>query len=106
MIVGERLTFFNQAYNFTYKRIFVRDNRSRWGSCSAAGNLNFNLRLTLLPPELQDYVVIHELCHLGELNHSPRFWALVARTQPHFKKIRKILRLYHISRLLFPQKHD
>lgn len=65
-----------------YGRVAVRDQRTRWGSCSSGGNLNFNWRLVLAPPAILDYVVIHELAHRRELNHSPRFWALVAAHCP------------------------
>ena len=91
-ILTERLEHFNKTYGFTYSRISIRDQHSRWGSCSAKGNINFNYKLILLPDELRDYVVVHELCHLKELNHSRAFWALVARTVPHYKKLQKRLR--------------
>ena len=73
-------------------KITVRTQRSRWGSCSAAGNLSFNALLLLAPPEVLDYVVVHELCHRKEMNHSPRFWAEVERLAPDWKQHRKWLR--------------
>ncbi len=91
-ILTKRLEYFNKAYGFTYGRISIRDQHSRWGSCSAKGNINFNYKLILLPDVLRDYVVVHELCHLGELNHSRRFWALVERTVPEYKKLQKRLK--------------
>jgi predicted metal-dependent hydrolase len=91
-ILTERLEHFNKEYGFTYGRISIRDQHSRWGSCSAKGNINFNYKLILLPDELRDYVVVHELCHLGELNHSRKFWALVGQTIPEYKKLQKRLR--------------
>lgn len=91
-LVMERLKYFNQEYNFEICRIAIRNQRSRWGSCSKKGNLNFNYRVTLLPPEVADYIIVHELCHLGEFNHSKRFWALVAKTIPNYLQIRKKLR--------------
>ena len=73
-------------------RITVRTQRSRWGSCSAKGNLSFNALLLLAPPEVLDYVVVHELCHRKEMNHSPRFWAEVERLVPDWRKHRRWLR--------------
>ena len=75
----------------TYGRITIRAQRSRWGSCSSKGNLNFNCLLMLTPSEIRDYVVVHELCHRIELNHSAYFWAEVARILPDYKECRKWL---------------
>ena len=66
-------------------RITIREQKTRWGSCSRKGNLNFNWKLIKAPGEALDYVVIHELCHLYEFNHSPRFWQMVAKIQPDYK---------------------
>ena len=73
-------------------KITVRTQRSRWGSCSAQGNLSFNALLLLAPPEVLDYVVVHELCHRREMNHSPRFWAEVERLVPDWRQHRLWLR--------------
>jgi predicted metal-dependent hydrolase len=90
-LVWGRLEHFNSFYNFFYNRVCIRDQQSRWGSCSVRKNLNFSYRIIFLPPELADYLIVHELCHLGEMNHSRRFWALVAKTIPKYKKLRKEL---------------
>jgi predicted metal-dependent hydrolase len=76
------------ALGVTYERITIRDQRTRWGSCSPRGTLSFNWRLVLAPVEVLEYVVVHELCHLREANHSPRFWALVAHARPTFAEER------------------
>ena len=70
----------------SWGRVTIRSQHTRWGSCSAAGNLNFNCLLMLCPEEVRDYVVIHELCHRKQMNHSPKFWAEVARILPDYRK--------------------
>ncbi len=82
----------NSFYKFFYKKISVRNNSSRLGSCSRSGNLSFSYSLINMPEETIDYVVAHELCHLKEFNHSERFWALVSKTIPDYKIIRKKIR--------------
>ncbi len=76
----------------SYARIRIAGQRTRWGSCSARGTLSFNWRLALAPAEVFDYVAVHELCHLREPNHSPRFWALVAAARPGYREQRRWLR--------------
>jgi predicted metal-dependent hydrolase len=73
-------------------RVFIKNVRTRWGSCSSKGNLNFSYRLALLPARLSDYVIIHELCHLREFNHSFRFWDLVALMDPEYGQHREELK--------------
>ena len=89
--IPERCAFFAPLVGVRYGRITIRTQRSRWGSCSAKGNLNFNCLLMKAPPEVLDGVVVHELCHLKEMNHSARFYAEVARVLPDYKKRRKWL---------------
>ncbi len=92
VLVRRRLDFFNSVYNLKFDRVAIRDQRTRWGSCSRKGNLNFNYRIALLPAHLADYIIVHELCHLAELNHSPKFWKLVAQILPDFAVRRRELR--------------
>jgi predicted metal-dependent hydrolase len=79
------------ALGVTYSRLTVRDQRSRWGSCSSRGALNFNWRLVLAPHDVLDYVVVHEICHLVELNHGPSFWRLVERRRPNYRESKRWL---------------
>ena len=87
-----KLEEFNEYYNFRYSRISVRNQKSRWGSCSRKRNLNFNYRIVHLPEKYLDYIIVHELCHLKEFNHSKQFWDLVGQTIPDCKKIKKEFR--------------
>lgn len=91
-LVVARLAHFNQYYNFTYHRVSIKNQKTRWGSCSRKGNLNFNYKIALLPPRLVDYIIVHELCHLGELNHSRKFWNLLSQTIPDYFAIRAELK--------------
>ena len=93
----ERVEHFNQIYKFPYNQISIRNQSSRWGSCSSKKNLSFNYRLILLPPHLADYVIVHELCHLQELNHSRAFWQLVSRVFPDHREIRREFRKYTLN---------
>lgn len=91
-LVLKKLKHFNQSYNFDYKKIFIRDQKTRWGSCSKGGNLNFNYKIAALPEKMADYIIVHELCHLAEFNHSKNFWDLVSKNMPDYLEIRKELR--------------
>ena len=92
--IRERLDFYIPRVGRAPGRVAIRDQKSRWGSCSAKGNVNFNWKLIMAPPQALDYVVIHELCHLYEFNHSPRFWALVERQQPDYEVWKKWLKTH------------
>ena len=84
-IITARVSYFAPIVGVGYGRISIRTQRTRWGSCSAQGNLNFNALLALAPEEVVDYVVVHELCHRREMNHSERFWSLVEDVLPEYR---------------------
>lgn len=84
-VIPQRVAHFAPLVGVDYGRVTIRNQRSKWGSCSSKGNLNFNCLLMLTPPEVLDYIVVHELCHRLELNHSPRFWEQVERVLPDYK---------------------
>lgn len=90
--IPRRTAFFAPQLGVDYGKITIRSQKTRWGSCSARGNLNFNCLLMLTPPEVIDYVVVHELCHRREMNHSPRFYALVASLLPDYHQRRQWLK--------------
>jgi len=84
-VFPERVAHFAEIMGVSYSRITIRTQRTKWGSCSSKGNLNFNVLLMLAPPEVLDYIVVHELCHRKELNHSPKFWAEVEKVMPRYR---------------------
>jgi len=90
--VENRISYFNKFYNFEINRVAIKNTSTRWGSCSSKGNLNFNYKIIYLRKELADYLIVHEICHLGQLNHSKKYWALVRQTIPNYVKINKELR--------------
>lgn len=85
-VIPKRVAYFAEIVGVTYGRITIRNQKSRWGSCSGKGNLNFNCLLMLAPTDVLDYVVVHELCHRKEMNHSPKFWAEVRKVMPDYEK--------------------
>ena len=91
-VLPSKVQHFAAVIGVSYGRITIRSQRTRWGSCSAKGNLNFNCLLMLCPEEVMDYVVIHELCHRKEMNHSPAFWAEVETYCPDYRIHRKWLK--------------
>lgn len=91
-VIPERVEYFAKVIGVTYGKITVRNQKTRWGSCSSKGNLNFNCLLMLAPPEVLDYVVVHELCHRKQMNHSKAFWLEVEKVLPNYKEVRKWLK--------------
>ena len=95
--VGQSLLKYNSQYNFEVGDVTVRKYKARWGCCDRKGNLTFNMNLGALPQEVLDYIVVHELCHIKEFNHSPRFWRLVEQTIPNYKQVIKRLKRIKIE---------
>lgn len=87
-----RIKYFNRIYGVKFNKINIKNQKTRWGSCSKKGNLNFNYKIILLPEQLADYIIVHELCHLKEFNHSQKFWNLVAKTIPDCLELRNELK--------------
>lgn len=90
-LAQKRVEFFNDIYGFKFNNIRIKNQKTRWGSCSRKGNLNFNYKIALIPEDCSDYIIVHEICHLKEFNHSKRFWDLVVLTVPNYLEIRKKL---------------
>ena len=90
--IPERVRCYAQKMGVSYGRITLRCQKTRWGSCSVKKNLNFNILLMLTPPEVIDSIVVHELCHLTEMNHSKRFYALVYAAYPDYDRCSKWLK--------------
>ncbi len=91
-IFTQKTAYYARIMGVTYGRISIREQKTRWGSCSSAGNLNFNWRLIFAPEEVLDYVVVHELAHRKEMNHSKAFYAVVGSVLPDYKSSRRWLR--------------
>ncbi len=91
-IIEQKVAYYARLMDVTYGRIAIRDQKTRWGSCSGEGNLNFNWRLIMAPAGVLDYVVIHELAHRKEMNHSKAFWSVVEQAMPDYKKYRNWLK--------------
>jgi predicted metal-dependent hydrolase len=91
-LISERISKLSSQMGISYKRIFIRGQKTRWGSCSHKKNLNFNWKLIMAPEPVIDYVIIHELTHLKEMNHSKRFWELVAQNCPEWREHKKWLK--------------
>jgi len=91
-VISEKAGKFAGILGVSFKDIHIKDQKSRWGSCSSKGNLNFNWRILMAPEPVCDYVIIHELCHLVHMDHSPDFWELVGNVCPYYSQCRKWLR--------------
>ena len=92
LVIPEKVAYFAKILGVNYGRITIRVQKTRWGSCSSKGNLSFNCLLMKAPPEVLDYVVVHELCHRKEMNHSPQFWNEVEKVQPGYREPKKWLK--------------
>ncbi len=95
--VESRIIDLNKFYNFEYGKIAIRNQSTRWGSCSRKKNLNFNYKIVKLPSHMADYIIVHELCHLAHFNHSKNFWDLVERIVPDHIEIRRQLHKMGLS---------
>ena len=90
--IPKRVEHYASLLGVSYSTITIRDQKTRWGSCSSRGTLSFNWKLILAPPRVLDYVVLHELCHRREMNHSERFWLLVESIMPEYRDYKKWLK--------------
>ena len=95
-ILFERLTYIESKINLKSASMKISDSKGRWGSCSNKGVVCFNWRVIMLPPQIIDYVIVHELCHLVELNHSKNFWKLVNTFLPNADKLKKAIKEYGV----------
>lgn len=110
----KRVAYFHEITGGNYTSVTIRDQKSRWGSCSSRGTLSFNYRLIFAPPRVLDYVVVHELCHLTHMNHSKDFWNMVATVMPDYKIYKNWLKEHgqeltleqHLKRQGIPLKLD
>lgn len=93
-VLEEKCRIFADRMGITYGRITVREQKTRWGSCSAKGNLNFNWKLVLMPEAIIDYLVVHELAHRKQMNHSPEFWKIVETEIPDYWERRQWLKIH------------
>ncbi|KPU43042.1 hypothetical protein OXPF_32920 [Oxobacter pfennigii] len=91
-LIEQRVSYYSSIMGLSYNKVTIKDQKTRWGSCSKKGNLNFNYRLIMAPDEVADYVVIHELCHLKHLNHSEKFWNMVRMYMPDYEQSKKWLK--------------
>lgn len=95
--IATKVEYYCKIYNTQYSSISIRNQKTRWGSCSSEKKLNFNYRVLFLPEELQNYIIVHEVCHLCEMNHSREFWKLVEKQIPSYKRARKTIQQYNLA---------
>ena len=103
--IPERVAYFAGRMGVSYGRITIRNQKTRWGSCSSKGNLNFNCLLMLTPAEIIDYVVVHELCHRKEMNHSKAFWSEVEKVLPDYREFVRGLK-EECSQIMWRQRRE
>ena len=94
MVINERIKIFSPLMNVRFAKIKIKDNSTRWGSCSSKGNINFSLYLVAFPMDIIDYVVVHELAHLKEFNHSKKFWEIIRNIDQDYKEKISFLKKY------------
>jgi predicted metal-dependent hydrolase len=99
-LVHTKLTQWNERYQFSWKRVTIRNQSTRWGSCSSAGTLSFHAAIVDLPEDLQDYLIVHELCHIKAMNHSEKFWTLVEHTLPEARQLDARLKKHRTERVV------
>ena len=97
VVIPRRVAYFAEKIGVTYGKITLRQQKTRWGSCSSKGNVNFNYQLYYMPQELMDYVIVHELSHRRHMNHSAEFWAEVEKYCPEYRTYRKQLKGYELT---------
>lgn len=96
-IIQKKVGYFASLHGYRYNRINIKNQKTRWGSCSRKMNLNFNYKLLFLPEKVQDYIIAHELCHLKEFNHSKKFWKLVSSIFPDYLGVKAELKKHGMS---------
>lgn len=98
-LVNRRVKFFNKKHRFSFNNIFIKNQKTCWGSCTKNKNLNINYKIIFLSKKQQDYIIVHEMCHLKEFNHSRKFWSLVEKIMPNYLEIKNELRKNKINRI-------
>lgn len=101
-LIFERAKEFSSRYALTVCKVRIKNQKTRWGSCSKKGTISFNYKILFLPERLRDYIIVHELCHIIEFNHSPKFWGLVAKTIPDYNAVKIELRRFCAAGRIIP----